>query len=434
VHAGVMGNIPHVILDKLTIHHLILCAPLLRNIRHVRLFLADFDGQAIYPHIIIGAKLCTLRISHDIPSEEHDTSASDHLPWKNMVSALRTSMVVRRLSFDPEIKYDGVIPGDCETDLVVLSRRFLCLEHLSGLPLPMDIPSLQHFTASSIRSLELKITPEIACQFSSLPCSHPLFPNLEELSLETDDISAVQCILACDGFENLASLGVIIQHYHTPCDVSLIFNLIARNKPNIKLESLQISDDNPRNIALVSPPDFLTIEPILLYHDLTILDIDIAHSVILDDQVLGCMVEAWPCLQELHLRDWTNPCSQSTNVTLHGILMLNRCSQLTSISLRVDARSPIPNLRDVVPAPELEYFCVCRSPATYSSNLVQFLRMVFPVLHEITYGYSHHHIGFGFGSQQDGPIAQEELYFECWREIWNVLCNGMLVRDLECAV
>jgi hypothetical protein len=140
--------------------------------------------------------------------------------------------------------------------------------------------------------------------------------------VETDDLGAMQTLLTWNGFANLAVLHVVIQHYHTPCDVSFIFNLIGHYKPNIKLDPLQISDDNPHHIAPISPPEFLTIHPILLYHDLTILDIDIAHSVILDNEVLGSMVEAWPHLQALHLRDWTKPSSGATNITLQGVLLL----------------------------------------------------------------------------------------------------------------
>lgn len=380
----------------------------------------DFDGQAIYPHLIIGVTLSTLRVSHDLPYDMHDTSASDHLPWENMVSVLCTAVLVRKLSFDLKIMSEGAPPPDCEQNLLALCHRLLRLEHLSGLPLPMDLPSLQHFTTSSVRSLELKIAPEIACQFVALQHPSPLFPNLEKLMVETDDLGAMQALLTCNGFANLAVLHVVVQHYHTPCDVSFIFNLIGHYKPNIKLESLQISDDNPRHIAPISTPVFLTIHPILLYHDLTILDINVACSVILDNQVLGHMVKAWPHLQELHLRDWTNPSSRATKITLQGVLLLARCSKLNSLSLCLDAQSPIPDPCDVVPAPELESFCVCRSPATCSSTLVPFLRMVFPELRKMTYGYSRHHLGFGF---PDGLTTGEEMYFKCWQDIWNTLCN-----------
>lgn len=141
MHARVTGTTGRVILDKLTIHHLLTFAPLFKNIRHVCLFLVDFDGQAIYPCLIIGVTLSTLRMSHDLPYDMHDTSASDHLPWENMVSVLHTTVLVRKLSFDLEITSEGAPPPDCEHNLLVLCHRLLCLEHLSGLPLPMDLPS-----------------------------------------------------------------------------------------------------------------------------------------------------------------------------------------------------------------------------------------------------------------------------------------------------
>lgn len=200
---------------------------------------------------------------------------------------------------------DMGVPSACIPGLLTLYRNFIAPRHLWGLPLALDMASLAHFAASpSILSLEAMILQHTAQQFFLSGPGH-IFSILEELTVHSDDLSAAQAILANEGFENLAVLHLINMDHNISCNVPHILNHIGLNKPDIKLESLGISYPNSLTTHVL-PPDMLTlnfISPILCYRYLTSLHINVAQLVTLDNMVLACMVEAWPCLQELHLCD-----------------------------------------------------------------------------------------------------------------------------------
>lgn len=106
--------------------------------------------------------------------------------------------------------------------------------------------------------------------------------------------------------------------------------------------------------------------------------------------------------------------------------MLTHCHHLKSLSLPVDAMSPVPDLIQVAPGMEMADFCVCRSPAFSSSKLAQFFHVVFPSLHQMRYGYDHQHEDFAY---MHGLSPVETLYFECWQEVWNTLHRALGIMD-----
>ena len=395
--------------------------PLLGNLTHLYIHLMDFNGQAVYPRLIIGPKLQMLHISHD-----PDGAASPPFSiWSNLSCTLSTVTELQSLTFSTDIRRDDrFLPGDMQI-LLPAFRAPKSIRRLA-IPIDLDLATLQHFANStSLVEFEFSVSSAIIHDFLSTSSLVHIFEHIEELEIETDDIGAVQLLLQWDGFENLHTLHLNRNNPRMPCNLHNLFAAFSHNNRAIDIKHVSAADMRRQLTPIPAVHASHTLSPLWTFTNVTTLSIDMNESILLDDYILNSMVSRWPHLQSLQLYDWRDPTlTTPSSITLNGMLTLAECHDLRSLALRVNAYESIPDISMTKCASsgrKLEHFCLCRSPAQRPYALARFFQMIFPNLINLSYGYDRDHTEF---ASIENISQLETEYFECWREVWRLLTDG----------
>jgi hypothetical protein len=423
-HARLISTPGHVYVDNDIVHHLLSGAePLFPNLTRLDISLLEFDTPAVYPQLLIGTILRDLYVDYD-PDEVH--TVAPFSVWSNIARILPIATHLHSLRFSSDIRTDYQSPLNAMRLLLPSLRASDSLVELA-VPSDFDLVTLQHFAMTrSLVQLEFAVPSAIIHQFlSATSLSTHIFENLEQLEVETDNLGALQSLLELDGFGSLQGLCIHHNDPSIPYDLCHLFTSLLRNDRITQIEEVVVDNVDPTGPPTHRLSGSYSLFPLCQLPNLTTVHVDMHGSISLDDTILNAMVDAWPHLKRLQLYDWSDPTLPvSSFITPDGMLSLAKCRYLTSLALRVNACGPLPDL-SMISYPKygekLTTFCLCRSPGLHPMRLTGFLRVLFPNLRNLSYGYQRGHRLFASIGNL-GLLEQE--YFECWREVWRLITDG----------
>ncbi|KDR69820.1 hypothetical protein GALMADRAFT_77082 [Galerina marginata CBS 339.88] len=288
--------------------------------------------------------------------------------------------------------------------LQVSTKTVIC-KHLSHLVLRMadlrglccgsrnlSIPALQHLASLPyLRTLQTANTPsDILHSLQSMP-SKSFFPELHKLDMAVDDFSSFVDLVHMLRPMQLQDLTLHSAKTPSATQFHRAFTALkqaSKNQSNFLRIVVKYSWPNIRQ----SPPilsdiiiDGSTLEPLLSFKNLTVIDLDMPFKIELGDTQLMAMADSWPNLQRLHLgalSGWHLPLL----ITFRGFMyLLHKCRQLEYLAFAFNASSDIPLLSEIPAActnRNITYLFVGDSTVTESSrsHVAEFLGHILPNL------------------------------------------------------
>ncbi|KIJ65160.1 hypothetical protein HYDPIDRAFT_27882 [Hydnomerulius pinastri MD-312] len=194
------------------------------------------------------------------------------------------------------------------------------LAHLANLPL--------------LRKLSLAVCPSLVSPSLQLP-NRGGFKQLADLAIASDTLQLVTNLLASMHISP-SKIGVRSQTSPDPLVLRSFFVTLSSHCAISALRDIDVCDEMKRAVPPNSVVVIATFRPLLKFHQLQILRIDVACAVNITDEQLGEMASAWPDLLELHINDhhgWT----ATSKITFSGPLsLLQKCGRLLNLFIALN--------------------------------------------------------------------------------------------------
>lgn len=402
--------------------------PLLPGLRELSIDVTAFQDSALYPRLVIGPVLKNLRISWGEDMEQG--FLGKRAISSNMASIIQpASPAITSFKIMYCDAYFGDPGIDCgvEQAEVMLFYRSLCLlKHFRARATYITSSVFTHLASlPDLKKLAVCIHADELVKFNkAIPSDRVVFPGLTKLFIETESLTHVEGLLRRPGFLKLEKLKVAQTEIHDVWEVEPFLAVLARYT---KLERIELWEPGfwEPSLLRLSKVTEGALTPLLSLPNLRELVINLGGAVLLNDDLLGRMAEAWPLLEILILSERTM--STRPEATIRSLFTFAAsCPHLKRLCLRFNALDDIlerlPPLEDAIPCVTMKYLNICTSPVETCDEVVIFLEVLFPNLKNLDHGGFYTDM-FGNPMMPDPEIPLEEFaIYELWGEIeaaWN---------------
>jgi hypothetical protein len=252
------------------------------------------------------------------------------------------------------------------------------------------------------------------------------FPELQQLALHETDLPSFTRLITCLKPLQLQCLTLSTQPIPTADHIRDTFSALEKTIPHTGLNRVVLkliwNADRGRR------PEFredivkgFTMEPLLSFHNLTVVELNLPCAFEMGDGQIEAMAEAWPRLRRLQLgtlAGWHIPPS----VTIIGVLaLIRKCRELEHLVLSFNALSESMPLRSsLTPADvneKITYLYVGNGRTTLpeAKRMARFLLRIFPRLCGIGGEWLHHRVAGG-----DHPVSYQrewEMVVGCLKDV-----------------
>ncbi|KAF8062193.1 hypothetical protein FPV67DRAFT_1654822, partial [Lyophyllum atratum] len=414
--------------ERLLLHHLfsrLNNGPILPLVQSVTIDVDEFRDQAIYPRLIVGPQVNSLRISSDFWDLLEE--APLNLPWDNVKAVIMEHPLALQC-----FRIDVLRPENGCTIFTFVSpdiAKVICshpsLQLIDALSLDVDHATFAHLAGlPQVEELAISISTAELDLFCRQRAKSDCFPSMRKLHLLTSNLATCTKLLQPpDAFQHLQSLKITGTH-DSIWNLKAFFDGMGRHKALSKqLKELRLSilfypGLPPRHTTPLI--DLPTIEPLLSLSNLRDLSLHLDGRVDLDNSALAKMGAAWPHLEVLELEERTF--GTIPKITLTGLIpLLSSCSKLRGLALRIDATEKVSSFAQtgtLTPYPSFRHLQYCRSPIREPQSIAAFLTLLLPNLAWLSCNWIYLDAGGPEGFPND-PV--EERYMEAWTEVQDLL-------------
>ena len=278
------------------------------------------------------------------------------------------------------------------TTIQALSRAICNQENLENvvLDVPIDDIALRHLsTLPTLKALTVNLSESSRPRTRPFLPTDPLFCSAEKLAFRTSDLDLVTCLLRpCDQIFHTFRL---CHHGRLTSEAAVTFLNVLTSRSHPKpLQKLTLSSgdfahpmpvDQMASEATRYRLSYETLQPLMVYGSLRVLEITWSEQFSLDDDEVANLARSWPFLQVFNFYCGRGgyPPFPTKYATLRGLLSLVKsCPDLHTVSLPLDARQ-VPVV-DEAEACETNFACliVPESPIDDAHPVAEFLFKCLP--------------------------------------------------------
>jgi hypothetical protein len=268
-----------------------------------------------------------------------------------------------------------------------LSRAICNQETLEKVVLhtPIDDIALRYLsTLPTLKVLTVNLSESSKPRSRSFLPTDPLFCSAEELDFRTSDLGLVTSLLRPR--DQIFHTFRLCHHDRLTSEAAVAFlNVITSRSLTTPLQKLTLSSgdfshpvpvDQMASEATRYRLSYETLQPLMVYGSLRVLEITWSEQISLDDGEVANLARSWPMLEVFNLYCGRGgyPPFPTKYATLRGLLSLvNSCPELHTVSLPLDARQ-VPVV-DEAKACETNFACliVPESPIDEARPVAEFL-------------------------------------------------------------
>lgn len=359
--------------------------PLLPHLLDFCLSSSDFVDAAIYPRLIVGPKLHSVRIEAHL----------EQTPWDNITAVLNevvpqlTSFIIFAEDLDEGFK---ILEGSQKA--LKLFPSFHGLENLGISRIPLTPQALTLVTElPNLRMLEIAITDRALQIFTLSQASKDKgFLALSNLRVYSKSLTACQMLLEQVKSKSLYGLEVFRRGHHQ-WDLKSFFRFLCDRDLGQKMLLLGVSQSRPCMDVIRHEEVFHlrsdTFEPLASFGELVDVQIDPCSSIGLTDASLLKMAKSWPTLYRLSFYEATM--DEEPKTTFFGFQsLIAHCPLLTYLTLRINAKT-IPSFSqcggDYPVGKTLQNVHMCTSPIVNAEAVAAHLTLLLPALERLSYGW-----------------------------------------------
>ncbi|KAK6996956.1 hypothetical protein R3P38DRAFT_3068816 [Favolaschia claudopus] len=260
-------------------------------------------------------------------------------------------------------------------DLYVATVDSSTLLHLA------QLPHLSH--------LRLNVFPQLHDDFFiRIATIGPVFCALRQLTTYSESIVSFCRLIEMIDADVLTELELGFNSTVKPQDWQALSTTIAQrfsktiNQLDIQ-ERCSPEDEIPDRVDLMIPKE--AFQPLLACGHLEGVDIQTLHGILIDNDFVKKVAEAWPRLRNLALAPMAQPAQYKPSVTLAGLVPLaEHCRYLERLIIIVDATGLDPHAREKpgggISSESLLELYVVESPISSPAAVASFLSAIFPEL------------------------------------------------------
>lgn len=345
------------------------------------------ESPDFFPHVafFLGPRLRDLSLGK--------FSTLGHLSFLATVATQCPLLVEVDIGFSDDMEVNGQFQS--------LSWFVRSLRHLKKL----TVPSLDRAALDYIAQLPtlVSLTLNKQCPFAAAPTStlgDGVFARLNSLDMAGNTIGALSEITTLLTLAPIMDIDTSFPKLTTSYEIAQFYAVIAANCSNSSLSKLRMGGpmDLTRDVdAVTVPNDWITssqIRPLLLFSNLTVVQLSTPRGFSLDDTTVADMARAWPHLQTLNLFASDYHTHIPSTLPLSALLHFARhCPKLSELTLSLDGATPVPKWgteqteTERVQQWHLERLYVHFSPIAAPPAVAVFLSSIFPTLKVV--GSSH---------------------------------------------
>lgn len=368
--------------------------PLLCNLSAVALDSDDFDGLAIFPRLIIGPHIRTMRFDY----------LEDSFSWANLTAVLRKAVPRELSSFVLRGVASTLLWSEAESlELLLILRGAKTLDTDCMFLTSRAISLIATFPA--LEDLKFSVTEREmeGCAPSMVENS---FQTITRLAICSDSDNACQLMLMKIQSKTCRSLG-LHRTSHDDWNVEKLFLALHASNMASSLEGLEVCND--RWVYPTFNINARALKHLYPFEQLRDLSVD-PSSVDLCDNDLLELAQSLPQLRSLVFYEIYVPNNQP-NCTFIGMQhVIQFCPNLQNLAICVDAR----HIPMFATQPDGEYpvgihlttVDLRNSPVSNASDVASYLIMLFPALKNFRTAYS------------VGTMDLEEVQDDIYRAIW----------------